>query len=183
MQRIIFVFTLFIVSVLTPCGSLSAQQYYVYDVSANVFTMNKKEKIPVTKRQILDGEARLEVPRGGHIMLLSTEPRKSYKIEKGCRGVINKLIGTGMATMEDLSKRYIIYLFKKMLSDSDEHSTKGVICFATYRDLENILQVGTTEGQDTIATPCDTILVSCDSVAVSCDSVAVSSNSVADKSK
>lgn len=172
MQRVIFAFTLFIIAVLAPCGSLSAQKYYVYDVSGNVVTMNKKAKTPVARRQVLTGDTKIVVPQNGRIMLLSKEPRKSYEIKTSCSGVLNKLIGTGKVTVEELSKRYIIHLFKKMLSGSDAHSTKGVIGFATYRDLEDILQAGKPEGQDSISAPCDTISAPCDTVAASCEPVA-----------
>ncbi len=172
MQRIIFALTLFIVTVLTPCGSLSAQKYYVYDVKGNVVTMNKKAKTPVAKRQVLTGDTRLVVPQNAHIKLLCKAPRKSYEIETSCSGVLSKLIGAGKMRITDLSWRYFVYLFKKMLNGSDSNSTEGGIGFATYRDLEDILQAGKPEGQDSISAPCDTISVPCDTVAVSCEPVA-----------
>lgn len=139
---------------LSYCNMILAQDYHVCEASSEVCTINRNVKTPVKRMQVINEKERLEIPVHGYIVLLDSINRKSYRIDTPCRDILQKILSTDKTTVEELTKRYFTYLWKRMCGSYDVAvtSTIGQRVTAAFRDIDSLFTDSTerTVAADTI---------------------------------
>jgi len=114
------------------------QSLIVYDVSANVTNIIKKQL--VEKRQQLSLKDQISIPKDGYIKLLDKDKQRMFTLKDRCKGSISALITSQKNSERSLTKQYFAYILKSLTRKDIEPDYKSGLTTASFRnDADSLL--------------------------------------------